>query len=394
MKPDRWTRPADVRAQVQKLWDRGDILASLVTGEDLFPRRLPLKGPTSADIAENFDEVRRWINALCAAPHCRVEMREIKHRVFGSNSFPRQIWIDSLNSALALIGQQRAANHFMALLNITRERQPLLVDWLARRPLRALALADVWTQLLAIAAWLQANPRPGIYLRQIDIPGVHSKFIEAHRGTLTEWLDHILPVEHIDPSASGINQFAKRYGFLDKPPRIRFRFLDPAQVHWAGTPVQDIALDAHSFARLQLDITRVFITENEINFLAFPHVENGVVIFGAGYGFDCLNHVTWLNRCRVYYWGDIDTHGFAILDQLRNQLGAVESLLMDRATLMAFEALWGHEEKQSVRDLPRLTPEEQALYNDLRDNRIRKNLRLEQERIGFGWLNDALAQLQ
>jgi hypothetical protein len=45
------------------------------------------------------------------------------------------------------------------------------------------------------------------------------------------------------------------------------------------------------------------------------------------------------------------------------------------------------------RDLPQLTAEEGALYNDLRDNRLRPNLRLEQERIGFGWLQQALAAL-
>ena len=38
-----WTRPAGLRAQVQKLWDRGELLASVVTGESLFPRRLLLK---------------------------------------------------------------------------------------------------------------------------------------------------------------------------------------------------------------------------------------------------------------------------------------------------------------------------------------------------------------
>jgi hypothetical protein len=34
-----------------------------------------------------------------------------------------------------------------------------------------------------------------------------------------------------------------------------------------------------------------------------------------------------------------------------------------------------------------------ALYDDLRDNRMRRNLRLEQERIGFGWVESALAAL-
>ena len=47
-----WTRPADLRAQVQKLWDRGELLANLVTGESLFPTRLTLRGPTSAEIIQ------------------------------------------------------------------------------------------------------------------------------------------------------------------------------------------------------------------------------------------------------------------------------------------------------------------------------------------------------
>jgi hypothetical protein len=64
-----WTRPAGLRAQVQKLWDRGDLLASVVSGEPLFPRRLTLKGPTSQEMAERFDEVRAWI-ANCA--RCRT----------------------------------------------------------------------------------------------------------------------------------------------------------------------------------------------------------------------------------------------------------------------------------------------------------------------------------
>jgi hypothetical protein len=71
----------------------------------------------------------------------------------------------------------------------------------------------------------------------------------------------------------------------------------------------------------------------------------------------------------------------------------VETILMDRATLLAFKTHCGEEEKQELRDLPRLNPDERVLYDDLRDNRIRKNLRLEQERIGFGWVESVLSVL-
>jgi hypothetical protein len=117
------------------------------------------------------------------------------------------------------------------------------------------------------------------------------------------------------------------------------------------------------------------------------------VIFGAGYGWDALAKAAWLAQCRMHYWGDIDTHGFAILDQLRSHYAHVASFLMDRATLMAHQDLWGEEPDQVVHDLPRLTTDEKALYDDLRDNRIRQHVRLEQERVGFGWVQSALSGL-
>ncbi|MGN6232962.1 MAG: Wadjet anti-phage system protein JetD domain-containing protein [Trinickia sp.] len=125
---------------------------------------------------------------------------------------------------------------------------------------------------------------------------------------------------------------------------------------------------------------------------AFPDVPQSTVLFGAGYGWEVLEPARWLTGCALHYWGDIDTHGFAILDQLRSRFPHVGSFLMDRATLMAHEAFWGDEDDQVIRDLPRLTTQESELFDDLRDNRIRHGLRLEQERIGFGWVRAALEQ--
>ena len=386
-----WTQQKDLRAQLVKLWERGDMLSSLVTEESLFPRRLSLKCPTSKEMVDRFDDVRYWVNEISNAPNCRVVTREFNHRVFGTNSIPSEVWIDSFDDAIAFISKRKESARFMAIVEQTKQCQSNLLSWLAKRPMRALALADDWGLLLEIVSWIQVNPRPNIYLRQVDIPSVHSKFIEAHRGVLAELFDMVLPPEMIELSSSGVSGFAARYGFCDKPLRIRFRMLDPDAISKAIG--QDITLDAASFANLNPTVSRVFITENEINFLAFPLIKDSLVIFGSGYGFEMLRQVQWLSHCHIYYWGDLDTHGFAILDQFRSQFLHTESFLMDKATLLQFEPLWDIEEQQTLRDLPRLTPDELSLYNALRDNQIRKNLRLEQERIGFNWLNAALKKL-
>ena len=392
-----WTTPEDLRRQVRRLWDRGIVLASLVTGETPFPRRLVLRRPGSTELRDRFDEVRAWVAALRSMPHVRLTMRETHHRVSGTNSLPHEAWVDTFEDAVALIRKQPELNEFRRLVDWTRARQPTLLAWMAKRPLRALELADDWPRLLDVVGWLQDHPRPGVYLRQMDVPGVHSKFVEAHRGVLGELLDRALPPESIDAGApAGATGFVRRYGFREKPERIRFRVLDPAHalLPAAGeaAPEQDVTLDAASFAALDAGVSRVFITENEINFLAFPRVQEGMVIFGAGYGFETLGRAHWLRRCRLHYWGDIDTHGFAILDALRARFDHAESFLMDRDTLMAFESLWGTEDRPIDRGLPRLTAEERALYDDLRDHRIGRNLRLEQERIGFGWVASVLGE--
>jgi hypothetical protein len=388
-----WTGPVELRTQLQRLWERGDLLAELLTDESSFPRRLSLKGPSSGEMSEQFDTVRKWIAGLRALSHYRIELREFRHRVLGINQVPAAVWVDSLDNALAILGKRAEASRFGDLVSQTRARRAVLLDWLAASPHKALALANVWGRLLDVVDWLEAHPRPNVYLRQVDIPEIDSKFIEVHRGVLMQWLDLVLPADSIDPSTVGVAGFARRYGFREKPERVRLRALDPAQAPFPGAGDADLTLDASTFAGLQLSVTRVFITENEVNFLAFPPVADSLLIFGAGYGFDILAQAGWLRQCEVYYWGDIDTHGFSILDQLRARLPHARSLLMDRATLLEFEAHWGAEEKPTLRDLHRLDEHERALYDELRDNRIRPNLRLEQERIGFGWVKRAVSVL-
>lgn len=389
-----WTSPVDVRAQVRRLWERGLLPAQVVGGEELFPRRLTLKGPTSKELAERFDEVRGWIARLDReAKHYRLVWRHVNHRVLGANAVPAEIWIDSLDNALNLIGKRREALRLSSITEDTRNCLPQLIPWLIKKPLRALELADEWSRLLAVVEWLREHPRPAVYLRQIDLPGVHTKLIEGQRGVLSELFDLVLPEVAIIPASTGVTGFCHRYGFLNKPSRVRFRVLDSNIKLLSVEGDQDITLSRESFSSLALPIVRVFITENEINFLAFPPVPETLVIFGAGYGFDNLASSSWLSQKDVYYWGDIDTHGFAILNQLRKFFPHTRSFLMDRQTLLEHQLLWGVETHPETRDLARLNEEESAFYDQLRHNHWGDGIRLEQERIGFSYLQDALGAL-
>ena len=164
-----WTTPAELRAQVLKLWDKGRLLACMVAPVDgvnnaavgavveaetpLFPLRLSLRTPRSNDLSERFDAVREWSAGLhqgrrvvpsgsTGSAGYRLVLREVRHRVIGQNSLPDEAWVDTLADALQLIGKAREARAFAALLADTRALQPALLPWLQlnaqrgwRRPL-------------------------------------------------------------------------------------------------------------------------------------------------------------------------------------------------------------------------------------------------------------------
>ena len=390
-----WTGPDDLRAQVQRRWDRGEILAARVSGEPLFPLKLRLSRPGAADLTADFEAVRRWARTLAVATReergygFELQWQTVNHRVHGRNAVPVAATVPSEADALRLIGKKGEAEAFGRLTAATLERLPELSPWLARRPLTLLAHADEWQRVLAVLEYFRSHPRPGVYLRQLDIPGVDTKFIEARRKLLADLLDQVLPDEAIDRQVTGARRFAARYGLRQEPPPVRFRILDPA---CAIGGLTDLTVPADQFQSLEPDADRVFITENKTNGLAFPTHPRALVIFGLGYGLERLADVPWLHRVRVAYWGDIDTHGFAILDRLRAVLPHAESFLMDRETLEAHRALWTGEppDHRFLGAPERLTEEEAALFRDLATDRLGERVRLEQERIGFGWIERRL----
>jgi hypothetical protein len=380
MKSKPWTSPGDLRGQVLRLWECGKLLADEIT----FPLELRLRGPDARALGERFEEVRRWIHELETLPYCAIEWAEINHRQLGRNRIPARVVVACESAALEWIGKAAEAARYRALRDRTLAVLPELAGWLPRRALRVLENAADWEQVLAVLVWFREHPRCGLYLRQLEIPGVDTKFIEARKPLLGELLDVVMRTEVAERTA---RHFEPRYGLAAKAPQIRFRILDR---RYAIAGLTDLAVVPAEFAALDLPVTRIFLTENEINGLAFPAVPESIVIFGLGYGLDRLAEARWLETRALHYWGDIDTHGFRILDRLRAIFPAVRSLLMDRETLLRHRPLWVEESSSHTGDLLRLTPDEERLYDELRYNRLGDRVRLEQERIPFGWVEHVL----
>ena len=379
----KWSDLKWIIDQLQRKWDNGLIPRELLKSTGLFPLTLSLKKPSNLEISSSFTDVYAWVRAIREASKkergygYELVEKEIIHRQSGRNSIPTHAVIPTIEDALKLTKKNHDADNIQKSAQLILSEWSLLGEWVQKYPLKVLQYYNDWTGILSVLRWFCEHPNSGIYMRQMDIPGVDTKFVESRRRILTELLDKVLQERYIDYRATS---FEKRFGLCEKPTRIRMRFLDP-EMYLSG--LEDITAPTKQIALLNPKASTVFITENEVNGLSFPKMNKSIVIFGLGYAIDVINTIGWLKEKVIYYWGDIDTHGFAMLDQVRSFLPQAKSLLMNEDILLNVRDLWVEEDKPFYGNLFRLSEDENQLFRSLQDNLWGENVRLEQERIPF-----------
>ncbi len=369
----------ELLAQAERAWPR--LLRSLVTGETFFPLTVRIgKTRLAGDYAARKAELDAF-NRDAAALSLTVRWEETGHRRFQTHELPASAAWECESGYLLALGKTPAARAFredVALL------PPELRAWAAEHPLDVADHHGAWPALLRVVAWFRANPCCGLYLRQLPVEGVDTKFFERHRAILDALLLQVQP-EAVDPSTP---RFEARHGLRWEEPLVRLRFLDPALQSARGFPVADLAVPATTFRSLALGRVNAIVTENLRNFLALPPLPNAVAVMGSGDAATLLANTPWLAQSRILYWGDLDARGFAILARLRTAYPAVESVMMDSATLAAHRR-WAVKIEPVPADAAGLTSDERAAFDQL----AAESLRLEQERVPFAAVVEAFERL-
>ena len=391
--------PDLIHQKLLKLWTNQKFLKACVIGEEFFPVIIPAGIVSSKHMLENFSSVQDDIRALKArsreasdAAGYEILYREIRHKKLGAQLVPAKICINTKEDFLFLIRKKKQFALFNKGFSQLIEALPELMPLIEKNPMLILKYHSVLSDLIEVCKFFKEKKCRGKYIRQLDVTGVDTKFIEAHKLILKQMLDLILPSHRINEKYSSLSNhgFEKRFNLRYDMPLVRFRLLDSDLIKKIG--LQDISTTIEEFARLDLPVKKVFITENKINGLSFPTFKESMVIFGLGYGIQSLKHIGWLAEKLIFYWGDIDTHGFSILSMLRHYFPNVRSFLMDKKTLFDFRKSWVKEpaDKRFTSSLSSLTDDEQSLYCDLVNNRYGDMIRLEQECISYGYLTTCL----
>ncbi len=163
----------------------------------------------------------------------------------------------------------------------------------------------------------QKNPSSGLYLRQLPVPKIDTKWIEARKAIVR---DFTLATSG-QPITGATQDFHEVCGLRKPASKLRLRILCPKLRATLGG-LCDIEAPISEIARMPLSIRAAFIVENLETGLALPDFEGTVAFMRLGHAISELARIPWLGPdhlshgiqqgClpRLLYWGDLDTHGF------------------------------------------------------------------------------------
>lgn len=357
-------------------------------GEGQWPLEVPLGIPTEQAALRQVDGVRAWVSGWQAWQGVgTLFWCDRRWKALGVQRLPEKLALRGPEDVAMWIGESARWERAQSRYRTLTARWPVLAQQLPRYfdVLADYGDAD-FRRLAEMLDWIASHPQSDLYPRQLPVSGLDSKWLDGRKGLLTDL------VAAIQEDSSSDLDFYQRCGLKAPPLLVRMRVLDQALRARVGG-VGDITAPVEDLAGLNLPVSLVFIIENLQTGLAMSDMPGAVVFMRLGYNVNVLARFPWLARAKCIYWGDLDTHGFAILHRARSYIPELQSVLMDEDTLLRHKPLWVDESAQHPStELTLLTEQEQQLYRDLKQQRWGQNVRLEQERIDWANAWNALQQ--
>ncbi|WP_307205904.1 Wadjet anti-phage system protein JetD domain-containing protein [Nocardioides zeae] len=339
-----------------------------------------LKPPSERTALADQAQVEAWVRgwrSLGLPVGATVDWETRSWKRIGQQEVPVRLRLDGPGAVAAFGGGVPRRDWTLLVERVAHLRENLgaspELDAAVRRHRTQLVGWDdhAFRQVVEVTRWLVATSVRGLRPRQVPVRGVDTKWFASHRSIVTD----------LHAAATG----SRDLGLVEADRLMRLRILDPAL---AIGGLRDLAVPAAELATASMRPCLVFVFENLESVLAMPDWPRAVALHGSGYAVDAVAGLPWVADSRVIYWGDLDSHGFAILNRLRAHVPHATTTLMDEDTLLAHRDLWVQEPAPTRAELPTLTAMERRALDCLR---AEGDVRLEQERIPW---STALAGLE
>ncbi|RKP43347.1 Wadjet anti-phage system protein JetD domain-containing protein [Trinickia fusca] len=375
--------PDDVAQACKRQFERQQVDWLLRRSESTWPLSVALRSPSDKEAANAPAAMRTWLSAWTGFDNasrdkgrrCAVVWRSVNWRLMGNVTVPEKVLFEDIEAVADCARVDQDWETLKERWRALCERHASVTD--KRDCAKALIGAAQWAdddfvRLLEFLGWCERNPASGLYLRQLPLVGIDTKWVERRLGVVVPLLQAIM---------GKLGDVHQLLVLRRAPYTVRMRLLDPVlREQMAGA--EDLQMPVDQWSKLlRQPPKRLLIIENLATGLAVPDTPGTAVAMGLGNNVAVLNEVAWAHSAEILYWGDIDTWGLHILSRARSLFPHLNSMLMTETVLTSHRHLWTVEDSQDNRHADHLTAKEAELLSKLQQGRWGKHVRLEQERI-------------
>ena len=311
--------------------------------------------------------------------------------VIGKDYAPVSFTVMDAVSVFRYLGLLHKKDWFLKSYDMLTKNFAELSDWCFRNR-EKIASRDGFffaEQVLGIAQFIRAGVPRNCYMTQWQIPKVDTKFHKKHFEVFREVANAVLDIKLQNRA-----EFMAYFGVKERLPEVNVSVIGG-----------DFSLNGNRHYRVDFESLNewihipkvVFIFENKDigNWLGSEATIDSsvpsVLLYGAGNAISSLEKVAWFHDVVLYYCGDLDIDGFAILNRLRHRFPQLKTFLMDfdayrEAGDIQVEDMTS---KDRIKELAYLTDSEYRCFRSLLDNAGR----MEHERIPVDLLVNTIQQI-
>ena len=378
---------------IQKVANKeNQYLTSLITGEDFFPCNIPCNKKESGNFLSDASTYKELGEKSKKSKGKGYRIITNKDEVSESKSSTKikQILIENEDDFLYLLKKEKQALEFKNTIQKFRAAFDVNIvdEYLLKNKKTLLSYDSIFVDnFIEMSHFLVSNPSSMMYPREIPVK-CDTKFLEKNLSSFKTFIKYF---RDIDLSLDKWQQL----GLINPEYTVSLLYGSTFTINCGKSSFKCpiLSVEPSSLTTMQGNFDRIFILENKTTFYTFPLKENEAAIYCGGFGILVLKNISFLKSSDVYYFGDLDEHGFAILSKFRALYNDVKSFCMDPATIKEYESnlIKGEIYKG---DITMLNQREEEALEYLKEHKIDEfSSRIEQEKISSAFIEKRLLEL-
>ncbi len=368
---------------------KSSYLKSIILGEQMFPWNIPVNKKETGNLLLDTEILTTLYSNSKNTKNrgYRIESKTLKRTQITKLS---KIIIDSEEDFIYLLKEEREINNFKNSINIFRDNfdSKIIDDYLMNnRAFIYNSSALFIDNFIEVSKFLIENPSSNKYPRELELKA-DTKFLSNNIQRITTFIRYF---RELDDSCGKYKKLGLINPFSTLSIRLGSNFNVKANGNSFEPNLSTIELEA--FSSFDNTYDKIFVIENRTSFLKFPLEENELAIYMGGFAINILKDIPFLLKANLFYFGDLDEHGFEILSLFREMYPNTKSFCMDIETIEKYRdfLIMGKEYTGIIKNLD---SNETLALDYLISHKINGySSRIEQEKISLDFINYKLKEI-